>query len=206
MNRFKLIGLAAFVVAVVPAMVWGEEPEVPDVPDTPAAIEQLVYARPFTLTEGYKHEWRKERPLVKQGYVLVMKVDPDLVYPRQVAEPVLYAGDQTAERVNVGYESGHVVAIVPGKLDLKKSPIWFGTPELPEGCTAETIKEERRLADEAGIKPAAEAQVSAAQAKGGKRLKVADRYALGRELAGLIKRYAPDETDLIARLLVPREE
>jgi hypothetical protein len=201
-----LIGLTVLLAAAWPAVVRAEESDVPDVPDTPAAIDKLVLAREFTLERGYKFAWRKERPLVTRGSMLVLKVKPDLVYPRQVAEPVLYVGNQTAARVNVGHQSGYVVAIVPGKLDLTKTPIWFGTPDLPERSTAETIKEERRLAEQAGIKPPSAAEIASAQQKGGGPLKVADRDALRPKLADLIQRYAPDETDLIKRLRVPRDE
>jgi hypothetical protein len=141
--------------------------------------------------------------------VLVLKVDPALVYPRQVAEPVLYAGDTTAERVNVGYGSGHLVVIVPCKVadtDLKKTLIWFGTPELPERCTAKTIAEARGKAEKAGLQAPPAASMDAARAKGGARLDVKDYDGLRRELAPLIKQYAPDETERANNLLAPRIE
>ena len=184
----------------------------PPLPQTPAPVLDVVYARPFTLDKGYEFTWRKERPTVTEGYLLVLKVDPALVYPRQAAEPVLYVGDTTAERVNVGYVSGHLVVIVPaaaGKLadfDLKKTLIWFGTPELPERCTAKTIAEERDKAQQAGIQPLPAARIDAARAKGGERLSVKDGYELRRQLAPLIKQYAPDETERADNLLVPRVE
>ena len=206
MKNVKYIGLLVLVAFGIPLMLWAEESEVPGIPATPAAIEEVVYARPFELEQGYKFEWRKEQPLVKEGVILVLKVDPDLVYPRQIAEPVLYVGDQTAERVNIGYKSGHVVVIVPGEVDLKTAPIWFGTPELPERCTAKTIKAEKKMAERAGIKPAAKTQLDSAQEKGGKRLKVKDRYELRSELASLIAEHAPDEKELVEGLQVPREE
>lgn len=140
MNATKLVGLTTFLVIALPVTLWAEQSDVPDIPDIPAAVDEVVYAHLFALDEGYKFEWRKEQPLVKNGYILVLKVDRDLVYPRQTAEPVLYAGDQTAERVNVGYWSGRVVAIVPGKLDLKKTPIWFGTPELPDAAPPRQLR------------------------------------------------------------------
>ncbi len=177
---------------------------VPPVPSTPAAVVDIVYARPFTLHEGYTFKWRAEQPLVKEGYILVLKVNPDMVYPRQTAQPVLYVGDQTAERVNVGYESGHIIVIVPGRPDLKKTPIWFGTPALPERCTSETIAKERKAAEEAGIKPPAEARVAAATDQGGRDLRAADRFELRPTLARLVKKYAADESELADNLMVRR--
>ena len=179
--------------------------DVPAIPATPAAVDDIVYARPFTLEQGYKFEWRKDGQVFTEGTILILKVNPDLVFPRQIAEPVLYVGDTTAERVNSGNGSGHVVAIVPGKVDLKKAPIWFGTPDLPERVDAATIKAERAAAEKAGIKPFAKEQVAAAQSAGGKtRLTVADRYELRRDAAHLILEYAADETELAEGLLVPR--
>ncbi len=176
----------------------------PPLPSTPAAVEEIVYARPFTLHEGYDFEWRKEKPHVTQGYILVLEVNPNLVYPRQSLEPVLYVGEQIAERVNVGYRSGHAIVIVPGEIDLEKAPIWFGTPELPERCDGETVERERSKAKDAGIKPIAQTDVAAALARGGNLLQVEDRYELRRFIAGLIEKFSPAESDLAQSLLVPR--
>lgn len=174
---------------------------VPPVPATPASIEALVYASPFTLAQGYEHTWRREAPFVSSGYLLVLRVAPALVYPRQVAEPVLYVGNQTAERVNVGYNSGHVVAIVPGPVDLARDPIWFGTPRLPEQVDAATILAERAKAEAAGIGPqTASARVSALRQK----VDFADKRGLLREAGMLIQQYSADERDLADGLLLPR--
>ena len=142
--------------------------------------------------------------------ILVLKVDPDLVLARQTAEPVLYVGNQTAERVNIGYRSGHVVALVPHlpdePLNLKTAPIWFGTPELPERCDKDRIRRERAKADAAGVKPFRIDKITAALKKGGKRLEAANRFELRRKLAPVIQQYSPQETDLIAALRVPLTE
>ncbi len=170
---------------------------VPPIPPTPAAVEEVVYARPFTVNEGFRFDWRKEGFQVKAGTILVIKVNPDLVIPRQVAEPVLYVGNQTAMRLNSGNESGYVIAIVPGDVDLAKDPIWFGTPELPERVDAATIQVEREKADKAGIKPISSEKAQAARAKGGERINAADLGALLRDtLAGLVEQYSPQEKRL----------
>ena len=113
---------------------------------------------------------------------------------------MLYVGEQTAERVNVGYESGQVVCIVPGKVDLKTAIAWFGTPELPERVDAVAIKKEREFADKAGLKPFAEESVKKATALGKEKLEVADRDQLRRSLAPLVQQYAPQEKDLLTAL------
>lgn len=181
----------------------------PPVPATPAAVDGLVYARPFTLAQNYEYEWSKEKSQVTEGYLVVLKVAPGLVYPRQAAEPVLYVGPHPAERINAGHSSGHVVAVVPGtveKLDLAKALMWFGTPELPERVDLKKAKEERTNALRAGIKLFDEAEVAAALARGGDQLAVEDRYELLWEAAELIKQYAPDESDLVESLRIPRVE
>jgi len=172
----------------------------PQIPPTPAAIEELVYARPFSLEEGHSFDWRKERPVVRSGLLLVLKVNRDLVYPRQVAEPVLYVGDQTAERVNVGYRSGFVVAIVPGDVNLAEAPIWFGTPELPERVDESRIRSERVLAESVRIRPFGPEKVNGALARGGNRLEVRDRAELLRYVAPLIIKYSPAEKALAESL------
>jgi len=197
-------GTLIFTLLVVASVVVAETP--PPVPHTPAAVDDIVYAKPFTLEHGYKFEWRKEQPMVTKGMILVLKVKPDLVFPRQSPEPVLYVGDQTAERVNVGHKSGHVVAVVPGEVDLHQATIWFGTPGLPEQVDANTIEAEQKAATNAGIKPFDKKIVLAARKSGGKELEVADRYELGRHLGRVIRKYAPDESALADTLLTPRIE
>lgn len=183
--------------AVPPSMALSAPPALPS---TPAAVEELVYARHFTLEKGYSFDWSRERPIVTSGVLLVLKVNPDLVYPRQVAEPVLYVGDRTAERLNVGFRSGYVVAIVPGPVDLTEAPIWFGTPELPERVDADRIRSERALAESAMIKPFGAGKVQDALGRGGNRMKDGDKADLLRHAAALIEKYSPAETSLAESL------
>jgi hypothetical protein len=176
----------------------------PAVPPTPAAVDQVVYARPFTLNEPMSFDWCKEPFNVTKGTILVLKVNPDLVIPRQTAEPVLYVGNQTAMRLNHGNQSGYVIALVPGDVDLAKDPIWFGTPGLPERVDAATIKAERQRADRAGIKPVPAEQAKAAQAKGGACLNSASMGAMLRDtISVLVEQYSPQEKWLADSWRVP---
>jgi hypothetical protein len=178
----------------------------PAVPDTPAAVKDIVHARQFTLDEGYPYCWfnaatkegSHEQLKVSSGWLLVLKVDPKFVVPRQMAEPVLYVGDKTAERLNIGYRSGHVVAIVPGDVDLKKTPIYFGTPDLPERITADKAKAELTNALAAKIKPFPKERVEAATNRGGDAQSFKNKTALLRQVAELLKQYSPLEKSLIA--------
>jgi len=177
----------------------------PALPTTPAAVAELLLAQPFRLDEPSVHLWRAERPEFRTGYLLVLKVDPALVFPRQTAEPVLYVGNQTAERINFGHHSGHVVALVPAvlddpehpdALDLSEALVWFGTPELPEQVDASTIQQERALAVSRGVKPISMAQAAAARENGGTIVTASDKQALYARAAELIRTYAPAEEDL----------
>lgn len=172
--------------------------DVPPVPATPAGVEDIVYAAPFVLKEGYTSDWRLERPRVTRGHLVVLRVAPDFVYPRQTAEPVLYAGDQTVERLNVGYPSGYVVGIVPGTADLGRVPIWFGTPQLPGSVDASAVRSERSRAVAAGIRPVSADRVRAALRE---RLELGDKLDLLREAGALVQLYAPDEVDRAAALV-----
>jgi len=161
---FSLMVLLAAFSAAVPA-------GPPEVPPTPAAVDGILLAQSFILDEPYEHSWQAERPMVASGMLLVLEVNPDLVLPRQTLEPVLYVGDVTAERVNNGYPSGKVVAIVPGPVNLTSAPIWFGDPALPEQVTTAIIGTQRALAGEAGIRPFTAGTVSAAFHAGGNEMR-----------------------------------
>ena len=176
----------------------------PAIPSTPAAVDGLVYARTVTLESGFTYVWNAEKPTVTTATLLVLRVDPDLVFPRQVAEPVLYVGDHTAQRINAGHQSGHVVALVPGEVDLATAPIWFGTPDFPHRVDVAMAKAERSLAGQAGIKPFSPEKVEAAVTRSGERLNAVDMKELLRtEVAELILEYSPQESHLAEGFRVP---
>jgi hypothetical protein len=184
----------------------------------PVGVRRVLLARPFRVDEPWADTWRAERPAVAGGWMLVLEVDPELVRPRQVAMPVLYAGRTTAARVNVGHESGRLVVLVPDAIGddgrpvtrLEDLPIWFGDADLPERITAERAADARRRADAAGITPRPAAELAAAADRGrrGATLDAAgvarhpDRLAVMLEAMRLVKRYAPDEAELADGWLV----
>ena len=191
----KTLNFFGILVAVL-ALAVSAPAQTPPLPSTPAGVD-LVYAEPFILQQGYQSNWSKENPTVTSGYLIVVRVDHDLVFPRQVAEPVLYAGNQTAERINVGYISGHVVGIVTGPLDPARDPIWFGTPQLPEQVSSNTVQSERQRAVAAGIRATSPAFLRSALRS---EIVLADRAALLRHAADLIRQYSPDEGELADNL------
>ena len=174
---------------------------------------ELVAAQPFVVDDTFVHYWRKEQPAVAGGYLLVLRADPDLLRPRQAAEPVLYVGSQTAERCNSGAESGHLVALVPApvdatgnvQLDPETVPIFFGSPDLPERIDAGAVAREVQKAVAAGVGPIRIANPRGAlrQASTSSTLFARDRGELDLAIADLIEFYSPGEDDLVAGLRVP---
>ena len=168
----------------------------------PVAVEGIVEILPFRLREGFRYDWRAERPTITSGVIVVLKADPKLLAPRDAAEPVLYAGDETVQRLNRGDGSGHLIGIIPGDaVDFGAAPIWFGRPDLPERVSAAMIRDERRLADQAGIKPAG-ADLAATIMR--EPVVAADLAALLRDhVADLVLKYAPDEKALAETWRLP---
>lgn len=172
---------------------------------SPGGVYSIVAAQPFVLDRPWRHTWRKEQPQFDAGWLVVLSVDPALVVPRQVEEPVLYAGAQTVERVNVGEESGHVVAIVPSArdaqgnvaLDLASTPFYFGPNELPERVTALMAQTQLEHALAKGVHPLAVPRV-------GEALHLPSRDELDQRAALLILEHAPDEYDRANGMLAPR--
>jgi hypothetical protein len=174
-----------------------EAGEIPAIPATPAAVADVVYARSFTLDKGFQYYWTKQRRNVTTGTLLVLKVDNALVFPRETPMPVLYVGTQTAQRLNHGHQSGHVIAVVPGEVDLTKQMVWFGERESPWNIDAAAANAQRDLAVRAGIKPFSKEKVTAALKNGGERLRLADMSTLLREVvAPLLDEYSPQERTL----------
>jgi hypothetical protein len=155
-----------------------------------------MYVRPFVLDEAYQTWWRKERPFVRSGYIVVLRVVPAVVVPKATAEPVLYAGDQTVERINIGQFSGYVVGIVPGEPRLKGLRFWFGEPGFPESVDADLIARERAAAEVAGVGVIPNKQMRQARAAGGRTLHAANKSDLLDAIAPLILEYSPQEKRL----------
>jgi len=188
----------------------------------------LLYARPFLLEQPYTHTWREEAPQVRSGYVLVLQAELERIRPRQTLEPVLYAGAQTAERINApraapGSASGvpgalgQLVVLVPAPLDAQgrvafdpwKTPIFLGTPAFPEEVDAARVRLELARARRLGLGPPRRPKATAAAralARSPAPLRLPDRDALELELANLIERYSPAEVDLVRGMRVPRDQ
>ncbi len=196
MRRLRLLICISMLVLVIPAFGGSDS-----APAEPSPVMDIVYVQPFTLDEGYRHDWSLAREHVTSGTLVVLKVDPELVIPRNAAEPVLYVGNQTAQRLNHGHESGLVIAIVPGEVDLAQAPIWFGSPGLPERANAESIRMEREAADSARIQPFSQEKLRGLTQN---RLQADNLQALLREhVADLVLEYSPQERHLAESWRLP---
>ena len=169
MNAF----LAAVVLAAVPPSApapSAERPasappaqvpsDLPPVPATPCAPIAIVAVQPFTIAQPYRHRFRKDGAEFTGGHLLLVRADAGSVQARQVAEPVLCIGSQTAERLWSDPAQGLIVAIVPAwterAADGTERPgdpstdlAWFASPELPERVDAAWIAAERARAETA---------------------------------------------------------
>jgi len=165
---------------------------------------ELVHAQPFELATPERHTWRVEQPSFSSGLVLVLEADPAGLMPRQVAEPVLYVGDQTAQRINTGVPSGQLVVLVPDLTlaDLADAPIFFGTAMLPEQVDAATIAAELNAARSLGVDGPGAARVG--QVTDATVYSALDLDDLFFQVSYLIEEFSPMERDLIEGFRVTR--
>jgi len=194
MKRLMLVPLA-----LATCLVIAQEPTAPPSATPPIA---LFHVEPFTLQTGYRHEWRKERPEVREGLIAVIQVEPALLYPRQSCQPILHVGDETPERINVGYPSGIAVLIIPGILDLTSCPLWFSTDSLPEQLTAEAIAQRRIAQPVEALRWFSPASIRAAGDPDQPVRVFINQDALYRYIGEIVERYVPDEPHLVKRLLL----
>jgi hypothetical protein len=201
--------LVLLLAAGVGAFVRALPGDPPPLPVTPVGGLDVLYARPFTVDVPFTHTWRAEQTQYSGGIVAVLAVDPDLVVARQTAEPILYVGSQTAERVNLGDESGRLVVIVPApldaagnvQLDLAAAPIFFGAPGLPEQVDAAKIQVELEAALARGLVAPPRAAVASVMQP---QVRFSDDWELRVWSSDLIEAWSPQEVDLVAGLRAPR--
>jgi len=161
------------------------------------SVRDLLYIQPFVLSEPYQYQFSADHQLVSSGKILVISVDPELAKPRQADLPVLFVGDTPAELTNWGYETGNMIIIAPGDVDLAVTPIFFGSMMLPEQITKERGQEELASATALGIRPFTEIQIENALGRSAHPLRADNIVALYESIAALIEQYSPSETDLI---------
>lgn len=161
----------------------------------------LVHAERFRVAKPFRHLWRADRPLVQEGWLLVLSGDEELLKPRQAKEPVLYVGAQTAERINTAQGSGRLVVLVPGNFPLDGTQVFLGSEALPEELRQPQISAELEAATARGVPPLAAASVARAVQAGV--TEFADDFALRLRAIDLVEAHSPNEKELIAGWRVP---
>lgn len=139
--------------------------------EAPPALEcrevlDLIHAQRFTLEEPHTYRWMKDHPAITEGTLVVLEVEPGCARPRQVAMPILYAGHVPVEIAADGYPSGRLVAVVPGHVDLTKTPFFYGAPDLAERVDRTRGEQELASALAEGIAPFSSKVVAAASGGG----------------------------------------
>lgn len=161
---------------------------------TPVAVKDVLYAQPFAVQRPFT-TWSRDRAKASTGVLVVVEVDPAYVDPRDaVVTPVLYAGNAVVIRLNRGNQSGRVIGIIPGVIDLTSAPIWFGSPELPERVTADTARAELARAEKAGVRAFGAERIARILRPA---VTTTDVAALLRDVAAqLVYEHSPQEKDL----------
>lgn len=168
---------------------------------TPVPVEDLVYMRPFALSQGYRWSSVHDEPETDIGVIVVLRVDPKLVIPRNGPSPILYAGDRMLQALNFGHTSGHVIGLIPGDVNLSETLIWFGPPTAPGRVTPKSIRSERVQADKAGIRLFSAEKIESVTKPAIVATNLED--LLRGELADLVLKYAPEEGDLARKWRLP---
>ncbi len=157
-------------------------------------VRDILFAKPFTLEQGYNYDWSQERPIVKEGVIVVLKVDPELVVPRDAQQPILFADQQIVQRLNHGNESGHSIAIIPGRVDLSTVKLWFASPSLVAQISTNKIDYKTALAKNDAIKAFNQQKLSSVTQQN---TSVSNLYVLLRDVvAELVMQYSPEDNHL----------
>ncbi len=171
------------------------------VPLAPPGVT-LEWARPFVLATPDVYPWQAGAPALERGWIVQLRVDPALMVPRQVGQAVLYAGETPIAIVNADTTGGCAVGYVRGPLDLRNTPLYVGSPELPERIDAAAGQRELAAAVAAGAVVPTRSAVDAAEKAGGVEAKLADLRGVYAILAERVAACSPGETGRIRTLRV----
>ncbi|MEW6746562.1 MAG: hypothetical protein AB1486_27805 [Planctomycetota bacterium] len=176
-----------------------QTPDVATLNDLAPKAVELIYARPFEVEQPIPFVVGGKIEASKKGYIVVLKADLRVLEPMDVPDHVIFAGKAVTQKINSGYRSGYVVAMVP-EVNLFESALWVGSRLLPDTITPEVYDREQRAATERKIKPLTKRQVEEALAKGGSVLRVKDMNELWFETKPLILQYSPQEREMAESL------
>lgn len=182
---------------VVPPAALPPPPAARAAASRPAPIRGLVAVRPFRVAEPWIHEYRADRPAVREGWIVVLDADPALVRPRQTEQMVLMGGGLPLEIVHVAVAAGRVVAIlprVPDSVAIESVVFHLAASALPESLSVEAAESRRATAIAAGLAPRDPTEIARARSAGGETVEVADREAIDRALGAAIRAFMPGES------------
>lgn len=132
------------------ALAQGADPE-----STPPVVEAVTWAQPFEVTEPMAYPMRADRPEVRQGWMLEVRVPPGSSRVQSIHSPVVYVGDWPSRRANLTSDGTCLALWVPGTVDWGATPIFFGPPIPPEKVSPEQAADAAAAAAEAGQIPEA---------------------------------------------------
>lgn len=153
-------------------------------------VSGLAHVEAFTVAEPVLFAWNAEAHSFTTGTLFVVAVDQERAKVRQVGGPVLYVGTTPAARLNPGHLDGHIVAYVPGDVDLSKTPIFWGPSTLPEQVIPSDGGAQALQASRATPFPA-DVVIAATHP----RQSLTDQKAIQLRAAELIDRFAPGDAD-----------
>jgi hypothetical protein len=107
-----------------------------------------------------------------------MRTDGELIRPRAVPEPSLFAGDEVVEIVFRDPEAGIVVGVIRERKSLAGLELFWGSPRYASEITMGQVASERSRAASAGLKPVPDARVRRALALSPATKTFVDRGAL----------------------------
>lgn len=203
-----IVGTVACLAAAVSAL---EQPSVMlDQESSRNSVREygVLAALPIELERPFINDWSAEHAPVVRGWLLALEVDPRMLVRHQVADPVLFVGDQVVERINRGDVSGRVIVIVPERVNLSESPVYFGSAALPERVDAAMRRAElERARDDAGAAALEGAVLRECLERGSRGVsggvgQFRDRRELLDFAAQWIYEYCPEESDFASKLLL----
>jgi hypothetical protein len=120
--------------------------------DDGTGVRAVTRLQAFRATTPLVYDHLAGRPEVREGWLLVAEVKPELARPRQVANPVLYVGDTPVMLLARDPATGCVAGLLPAK-NLADEPVGFGSAEPPERVDPARGAAERAALVAAGVRP-----------------------------------------------------
>jgi hypothetical protein len=204
LNGTLTLGACGWLLLHAPCSALGTSPQNPE----PLAIERHVPAAPlelvalqaFSVREPMKFWHNGKQEKISRGFIAVLKVERQWLRPVNEPDHLLLLGNSIGQRVNVGFEDGHLIVVTP-QIDWLKTPVYFGSRLVPERLQSEDLEREWQLAREARLPPFTVKEIAKAQSQHRTVLHARDVNQLWFKTKPWILRYAPSERDMAESLV-----